>query len=91
VVPAWRWEWQIVNQAVFAATTAALLQRVPGLPLHFGSRRQVFAFTAIVFVMPGLFAFTTPAFVRSLFGFDATYSPSAALLRAMLAHATAGS
>jgi signal transduction histidine kinase len=89
VVPVWRWEWQIVNQGVFTALTAALLQRVPGLPLRFGSRRQVFAFTAIVFVMSGLSAFTTPVFVRSLFGFDVTYSPPAALLRAMLSNATA--
>ena len=89
VVPAWRWAWQIVNQAAFTATAAVLLQRVPGLPLHFGNRRQVFAFTAIAFTMPALFGLTTPAFIRSLFGFDATYSPPAALLRAMLAHATA--
>jgi signal transduction histidine kinase len=89
VVPAWRWEWQVVNQAVFTATTAVLLQRVLGLPLHFGNRRQVFAFTAIVFVTSGLFGFTTPVFVRSLFGFDTTYSPPAALLRVTLANATA--
>ena len=88
VVPAWRWEWQIVNQAAFTATTAALLQRVPGPPLHFGNRRQVFAFTAIVFTTSAVFGFTTPAFVRSLFGFDATYSPPAALLRVTLANAT---
>ena len=89
VVPAWRWEWQIVNQSAFTATTAALLQRVPGLPLHFGNRRQVFAFTVVVFVTSALFGFTTPVFVRSLFGFDATYSPPAALLRVTLANATA--
>jgi signal transduction histidine kinase len=89
VAPASRWAWQIVNQAAATATAAALLQRVPGLPLHFGNRRQVFAFTAIAFTIPGLFALTTPAFVRALFGFDATYSPPAAFLRAMLANATA--
>ena len=87
VVPAWRWEWQVVNQAVFTATTAVLLQRVLGLPLHFGNRRQVFAFTAIVFVTSVLFGFTTPVFVRSLVGFDDTYSPLTALLRFTLATA----
>jgi signal transduction histidine kinase len=89
VAPAWRWGWQIVNQAAFTATTAALLQRVPGLPLHFGNRRQVFAFTAIAFTIPGVFGLTTPVFVQSLFGFDTTYTPPGALLRAMLANATA--
>ena len=86
--PPWRWEWQIVNTTVFVTATAALLQRVAGLPLHFQSRRQVFAFTAIVFVMPALFAFTTPVFVRSVLGVDATYSPLAAMLRATLSNAT---
>jgi hypothetical protein len=63
-VPAWRWSWQIAGNAIFTLAIASALRRFAGLPLHFGSRRQVFVFTGISLGLSGLFAFTTPAFVR---------------------------
>ena len=89
VIPPWRWSWQIVGNAVFAVATVALLRRFAGLPLHFGSRRQVLAYMMVAFVTPALFAFTTPAFVRSLFKLEATNHASTALLRTTLSNATA--
>ena len=44
-VPAWRWTWQIVGNSAFQLCTAEIMRRVAGMPLTFGSRRQVFAFT----------------------------------------------
>ena len=89
LIPAWRWTWQIMGNAAFNVATAEAIRRVAGLPLHFGSRRQVWAFTAISFGMAAIFAFTTPAFVRSLFDFERNYEPRAALLRVTLSNATA--
>ena len=89
VTPVWRWTWQIAGNAAFATTTALLLIRYAGLPLHFGSRRQVFAYVAISLGMPALFALTTPSFVRPLFGLESMYSPGAALLRTALSNAIA--
>jgi signal transduction histidine kinase len=88
-VPAWRVAWQIIANSAYAATTAAVLQRLAGFPLHFGSRRQVLVYTAASFAMPALFAFTAPAFVLSLLQFDSAYTPASALCRASLSNATA--
>src|SRR5262245_31029509 len=88
-VPAWRWSWQIVGNSIFTAAIAVALQRFPGLPLHFGSRRQVFAFTGISLAMSGLFAFTTPAFLRSVLTIEPLYDPPVTLLRLTLSNATA--
>ena len=89
VSPAWRWAWQIAGNSVFAITTAMLLRRYAGLPLHFGSRRQVFAYVAISLGMPALFALGMPSFVRPLLGLDPMYSPSAALVRTALSNVIA--
>ena len=89
VTPVWRWIWQIAGNAVFATTTALLLIRYAGLPLQFGSRRQVFSYVAISLGMPALFALAMPSFVRPLLGFEAMYSPSAALLRTALSNVIA--
>jgi signal transduction histidine kinase len=88
-VPEWRIVWQIVGNAGFTMATVEALRRFAGLPLHFASRRQVLAYTASTFVMPALFALTTPAFVRSVLHFEATYAPGAAFLRTFLSNATA--
>ena len=87
--PAWRLAWQIVGNSVFATTTAVLLSRYAGLPLHFGSRRQVFTYVAISLAMPALFALGMPSFVRPLLGLEPMYSPSAALLRTALSNVIA--
>jgi signal transduction histidine kinase len=88
-VPAWRWGWQIIGNSIFTTATAEILRRTAGFPLHFGSRRQVLTFTGISFLMPTLFAFTTPAFVRALLRLDPVYTPPDALLRVILTNATA--
>ena len=87
-VPAWRWSWQIAGNSAFVLSTVALLQRFAGLPLHFESRRQVFGYLVISFVLPALYGFTTPAFVRSLLGLESLYSPAAALQRTLFSNAT---
>ena len=89
VTPVWRWVWQIAGNAAFAITTVLLLRRYAGLPLHFGSRRQVFAYVAVSLGVPALFALAMPAFVRPLLGLETMYSPSAALLRTALSNAIA--
>ena len=89
VSPVWRWAWQIAGNAVFGITTAALLGRYAGLPLHFGNRRQVVAYVAISLGMPTLFALAMPSFVRPLLGLESMYSPSAALLRTALSNVIA--
>ncbi len=88
-VPAWRWMWQIVGNAIFAAATVFVLRRSVGTPLHFGSRTQVMGFAVVSFIMPAIYGFTTPAFVRSVLGLELTYSPAAAVLRTTLSTATA--
>src|SRR5262249_24583438 len=69
--------------------TVGVLRRFAGLPLHFESRRQVLAYTAISFVMPWLFSFTTPSFVLSALHIESTITPIFALLRTTLSSSTA--
>jgi integral membrane sensor domain MASE1 len=88
-VPAWRWSWQIVGNSVFVLTTVAMLSRFAGLPLHFGSRRQVFAYLVISFALPALYSFTTPTFVRSVLGLESLYGPFGAWQRTLFSNATA--
>src|SRR5262245_22437949 len=88
-IPVWRILWQIVGNTVFTIATVAALARFAGVPLRFGSRRQVLAYTAVSFILPALFGFTTPAFVRSLFNLEPTYSPISALLRTTFSNGTA--
>ena len=87
-VPEWRWSWQIVGNTAFVMSTIYALRRFARLPLRFDSRRQVFAYTIIAFALPALYGFTTPAFVRSLFGYE-TFKPPSALLRTLLSNSTA--
>ena len=87
LVPAWRWCWQIAANSLLAIGTAAALRRYAGLPLRFDSRRQVFAYTAIAFVMPALFSLISSAFVLSLLGREST-GPLATLSRVMLSNVT---
>jgi len=89
MIPAWRWLWQIAGNSAFTMATAELLRRYAGLPLHLESRRQVFTFAGITFLAAALFAFTTPTFVRSLFGLEVVFDPFTALLRTTLTNATA--
>jgi signal transduction histidine kinase len=88
-VPTWRLLWQIAGNAAFNVTTVEALRRVAGLPLDFGRRHQVVTYIAASFVMPALFAPTTPAFIRSLLNLEPQYSPPLALLRTTLSNATA--
>lgn len=88
-VPAWRWIWQIAANSAFAVTTAIVLRRVAGVPLNFGSRRQVISYAFVSFALPAVFGLTTPAYVRSMLGLEVTYSPSTAVLRTTLSSATA--
>src|SRR4030095_7501769 len=88
-VPAWRLLWQIAGNAAFNVTTVEALRRVAGLPLDFGRRQQVVTYIAASFVMPALFAPTTPAFILSLLNLEQQYSPWLALLRTTLSNATA--
>ena len=88
-VPAWRLLWQIAGNAAFNVTTVEALRRVAGLPLDFGRRQQVVTYIAASFVMPALFAPTTPAFILSLLNFEQQHSPSLALQRTTLSNATA--
>jgi integral membrane sensor domain MASE1 len=89
VTPGWRLAWQIGANALFTTATAELLRRFAGLPLHFGSRRQVAVYSAIVLVMPAFHAFIAPSFVRAALGLDITARPPVALIRAMLSNSTA--
>src|SRR5262245_19755412 len=61
--PAWRLLWQIVGNSTFTAATVFALRRFAGLPLTFGSPRQVVAYISVVFGMSLLFGLVTPAFV----------------------------
>ena len=87
--PAWRVLWQIVGNAWFTIACAEVLRRFAALPLHFGNRRQVFVYSAVSFGMPAIFAFTTPAFVRTFLGLDQGAGPAAVWLRVTLSNATA--
>ena len=89
VTPGWRVAWQIASNAVFITATAELLRRLVGLPLHFGSRRQVVVYAAIALVMPALHACIAPSFVRAALGLETTATPPVALMRAMLSNSTA--
>jgi len=89
LVPVWRLLWQIAFNSAFAVTTVEVLRRFAGLPLHFESRRQVLAYTAISFVLPWLFAFTTPSFILAALHVESTITPAFALLRTMFSNSTA--
>jgi len=89
LVPVWRLLWQIAFNSAFAIATVEVLRRFAGLPLRFESRRQVLAYTAISFVLPWLFGFTTPAFVLSVFHVESAITPAFAVLRTMLSNSTA--
>src|SRR6266850_1009101 len=89
LVPVWRLLWQIAFNSVFAIATVEVLRRSPGLPLQFESRRQVLAYTAISFVLPWLFGFTTPSFVLSALHVESAITPTFAVLRTMLSSSTA--
>jgi len=89
LVPVWRLLWQIAFNSAFAIATVQVLRRFAGPPLHFESRRQVLAYTAISFVLPWLFGFTTPAFILSVFHVESAITPAFALLRTMLSNSTA--
>jgi len=88
-IPASRVLWQIVGNAWFTIACAELLRRFAALPLHFGNRRQVFVYSAVSLGMPAIFAFTTPALVRTLLGLDQGAGPAAVWLRVTLSNATA--
>jgi signal transduction histidine kinase len=87
--PLWRAGWQIAGNTVFTMATAEVLRRFVGLPLHFGTRRQVLAYTAVSFVMPVLYGFATPSFVRTVLGLESFYTPTLALFRTALSNSTA--
>lgn len=89
LVPVWRLLWQIAFNSTFAITTVEVLKRFAAPPLHFETRRQVLAYTAISFVLPWLFGFTTPSFVLSVLHVESTLTPTFALLRTMLSNSTA--
>jgi signal transduction histidine kinase len=88
-VPVWRLLWQIGYNSVFVIATVVVLRQFPGLPLQFESRREVLGYTAISFILPGLFGCTTPAFVLSALHVESTITPTFALLRSMLSNSTA--
>jgi PAS domain S-box-containing protein len=88
-IPAWRIAWQILGNSAFAVATVVALRRWTRLPLRFDSRREVFVYTVLSFLMPAVFAPTAPAFVRSLLGLEPAYGIDAALLRVTLSSATA--
>ena len=85
--PLWRSIWQIVIFGMTAMVGAQLLPRYAGRTLHFGSSRQVFAFTFIAFGISLLFAVTTPSFIRSFFGLE-NFGPLDAIPRATLSVGT---
>jgi signal transduction histidine kinase len=89
LLPLWRLLWQIAFNSVFVGATVEVLRRYAGLPLHFETRRQVLAFTAIAFAMPALFGLTTPAFVFSVLHVETTITPAFALLRTLVSNAAA--
>ena len=88
LVPAWRWLWQIACNGAFTMAAAEAMRRFAGFPLHFESRRQVFAFAGITIGGAVLYAFATPSFVRSLLRLEPAFTPSTALLRAILTNTT---
>lgn len=88
-IPVWRLLWQIAGNAAFAAATAGVLLRFGDPPLHFGTRRQVLLLFAAALLMPAVFAFTTPAFVRSLLNLERAAGAGETLLRTTLSNGTA--
>ncbi|MGH9889488.1 MAG: MASE1 domain-containing protein, partial [bacterium] len=88
-IPAWRVAWQIVGNSAMALALVATLRRAGGLPLRFASRREVFVYTVLSFLIPSVFTPTAPAFVRSLLGLEPTYRLHVLFLRVMLSTATA--
>jgi signal transduction histidine kinase len=88
-VPWWRLLWQIAGNAVFTTAMLEVLRRSAGLPPRFGSTQQVLAYAGVAFALPVLYAFTTPAFVRAVLGFETVHGPAAALMGAALSNTTA--
>jgi signal transduction histidine kinase len=88
-LPAWRLLWQIAGNSAYVIVTVEVLRRLAGLPLLFESRRQILAYTAISFILPWLFGFTTPAFILSVLHVDLTITPIFAVLRTMFSNSTA--
>ena len=86
--PAWRLTWQIAANSIFAVATVEAVRRFALLPLDFGTRRQVIAFTSICLAVPALWSLTTATFVRSLVGLE-TMPPAFALLRTSFSNSTA--
>jgi len=89
LVPVWRLLWQIAFNSAFAIATVGVLRRFAAPPLKFESRRQVLAYTAISFVLPWLFGFTTPSFVLSALHVESVITPTFAVFRTMLSNSTA--
>ncbi len=87
-VEIWRIVWQIAFNALFTTSMATVLHRLVGLPLSFSTRRQALAYMATAFGLPALFAFTTPAVVRSVLRLE-DYTPLLAWMRVTLSNATA--
>ena len=89
VTPAWRVAWQLGANSLFALGIAELLRRFAGLPMHFGSRRQVLVYVAISVVIPASHALISPSFARAAMQLDTAATPATALVRAMLSNTTA--
>jgi signal transduction histidine kinase len=87
-LPVWRLLWQIAGNSAYVIVTVEVLRRFAG-PLRFESRRQILTYTAISFILPWLFGFTTPAFVLSVLHVDLTITPTFAVLRTMFSNSTA--
>ena len=88
VTPAWRVAWQIGANSLFGLAMTEALRRFAGLPMNFGSRRQVFVYVAISLVVPALHALISPSFVRAALHLDTTATAPVALVRAALSNAT---
>jgi signal transduction histidine kinase len=88
VTPGWRVAWQIGANSLFAVGMTEALRRFAGLPMHFGSRRQVLVYAAVSLVVPVLHAAISPSFVRAALQLDTSAIAPVALVRAALSNAT---
>jgi signal transduction histidine kinase len=82
--PAWRMAWQIAANTLAVVGAFTVLRRVIVFPLRFESRRALFLYAGVVLLMPVMLALITPAFVLSVAGVDARYSPAVAFTRVAL-------
>ena len=87
--PVWRVVWQIGVNAALTITMALMLRRFAGLPLTFGTRRQVLIYTALAFGLPALFSLATPVVVRAMLNLEPDYRFLDAWPRVALSNATA--